>query len=911
METKNKYHPKCSVEKVIPSEAQPSRGIYLKRFLRFASLRDAAVEMTAGLFDKAQSPVTRGSALILAVVLTSLLAVIGMVFLLSSRVDSLATSGLSDQKDLNSAVETVVSKISQVLSDDIPRSDPNGTKLSEYFDYPGDNDKWLACLEPDLSGRRKWRQISDVYNRFDSRDHELLFRVPESIIAEYQEAEAVEPNEQADADGDGVADSRWVKVDDMTSSKGKEIYAAIRIIDNCAMLNVNTAYKFDPNDPAVTESDIDGTSQLQVNLIGLSGRKDANTYVPSEVTDLLEARANYGIGLNPQDLDKYAENVIWQYGEPNGPYTPFDISDELELRYRFLLNQEDVDTRLEPWGGEFRNSTAETPIDNNSTMQQWYERAYDNGSLNQRYAYRHIATTYNMDRIIAPDGKSMVNINDANVNNVNTVYETIKKSLADSNVVVGLEETAAHIAVNLIDYQDSDSNVTAFTNPDDGKTYYGFETPCIYISELVALYIPYTFKDRTGSFVKTSYNSFGIELYMPDVDVNDLPDPNEWKLRIEGFRGEIFPVNWSDTAQYHLITFENPNAPLPIDSGFTGVTERTELPRYGERIFNVGKSISLCRQVQTSSGIKLVMVDSKTVPSTADVGGGWLTPDSDAHSLRRDINLHKCIKRLWAPSASLQTTLGVYNNYTYSSDEGLVQAYPASEPFKNVGEIGMLFRKGAYFDSDADRDTRVGYGTNKNEEQVRLNLQDPDYQNLFQHLTVFDPAVYSWNDPNETRIKGRININTAPWYVLAQLPWVSQQLAQAIVAYRDKLNSPVNYSGRTGSEGFGSIGELMRVNEMGYYDQNDPGNPANELNDFPDLTYSDGAPDDFEERDVIFARISNLVTVRSDVFTAYILVRIGKDGPQKRVIAILDRSNVYKPGGKVKIVALQQVPDPR
>jgi hypothetical protein len=85
---------------------------------------------------------------------------------------------------------------------------------------------------------------------------------------------------------------------------------------------------------------------------------------------------------------------------------------------------------------------------------------------------------------------------------------------------------------------------------------------------------------------------------------------------------------------------------------------------------------------------------------------------------------------------------------------------------------------------------------------------------------------------------------------------------------------------------------------------------------FPDLTTDsptegDGAPDDFEERDLIFSRVSNLVTVRSDVFTAYILVRIGADGPQKRVLAVFDRSRVTSPDHKVGIVALNPVPDPR
>ncbi|MBA7692035.1 hypothetical protein ES703_100593 [subsurface metagenome] len=303
------------------------------------------------------------------------------------------------------------------------------------------------------------------------------------------------------------------------------------------------------------------------------------------------------------------------------------------------------------------------------------------------------------------------------------------------------------------------------------------------------------------------------------------------------------------------------------------------------------------------------MVDSIRVP---DPNGGWLAIDGIAHSIQRDITLHKCIRRLWASVAEVNTpTLGGDNNY-FSSDPNVIQAHPANEDFTNVGEIGMVFRKGAYYQDPANRDERIGYGTNKTEKEVRLNLADPNFQQIFNYLTVFDPAVYSWNDPNEARIKGRININTAPWYVIAQLPWVTDpdpalapddpnryNLARAIVAHRDEV------------EGFRSIGELMNVNGMDRYVDGD------DLNSFPDLTMpdsslGDGAVDDFEERDLIFARISNLVTVRSDVFTAYILVRIGTDGPQKRVIAILDRSDVYSSDdGGIKVRAVHPVADPR
>jgi DNA uptake protein ComE-like DNA-binding protein len=258
--------------------------------------------------------------------------------------------------------------------------------------------------------------------------------------------------------------------------------------------------------------------------------------------------------------------------------------------------------------------------------------------------------------------------------------------------------------------------------------------------------------------------------------------------------------------------------------------------------------------------------------------------------------------------------------------------------------------------------------TNKNEEEkVRLNLQNPFYRNIFQYLTVFDPSTDGINNDGdqtpdgnditdyedeaypgltpEFKVPGRININTAPWYVIAQLPWMTEPIAQAIVAYRDKLRLPVDYRqsltiepdpnsrqiatfipGLREKPGFASIGELNFVTNIAGNnayriqrfepDGNDLGSEFVGHPGFPDLTtdglgLGDGIFDDFEERDIIFSRISNLVTVRSDVFTAYILVRIGTDGPQKRVIAILDRSDVYSGKDKVRLVALHYVPDPR
>ena len=58
----------------------------------------------------------RGSALILVVVLTALLAVIGTIFLLSSRVESMSTSGIAENKALESAIDDIIGKIRSSLN---------------------------------------------------------------------------------------------------------------------------------------------------------------------------------------------------------------------------------------------------------------------------------------------------------------------------------------------------------------------------------------------------------------------------------------------------------------------------------------------------------------------------------------------------------------------------------------------------------------------------------------------------------------------------------------------------------------------------------------------------------------------------------------------------------------------------
>ncbi|MBC8471166.1 MAG: helix-hairpin-helix domain-containing protein [Planctomycetes bacterium] len=826
-----------------------------------------------------------GSALILAVVLTSLLAIVGVMFVLVTRIDKIATSAISDSKELDFAVETVIAKISQELALDVPGEG------AEYQDYPGPEDKWLASLEPYQSGNNYyWRQISDVTGNLAGYNTDIQAKIVSEydVIADFNNLTA-----NADADGDGVGDSKWINLADITSGKGKPIYAAIRIVDLGAMLNVNTAYKFDLNDPNVTLPNINGSGQMQINLMALAGRNSGPAGSADE-TNLLNARANNGVDVDPLDLLKYEQDVIWSYGEPNSAYTPFDISDELELRNRFLLNHTGIDTRLEDWSVEFRNNTLSTPLTSGGRLlDTWFKRAYDDGSIDPNYAYRHIATTHNMDRIINPAGSTLNNGKMINVNmtDVSLLYEAISAGLRDADpnfIVIDTNDLAAQLAANIIDHRDYDTDVTYL--PIGSKTYYGFEAQP-FISEIA-------FRISGSGADNSANNEFAIELYNPfDVDIPlgnfklEIRDPNGnvvTAINLSGYGisdGSRFVVtNGSAASSGFGVTNLMRTGGGKEDSNLVLATYRsldTDPPTYA---LNERYDIYLLR----TTSVEDIYLDKQ---QTQDEWFNWDTVKGTRQSYcRADDNWNVVYQDFQSATETLggaNGTGGDRKNYNLTNSVG---------PFVTIGDITRALKLGP----SADPCDMIGMklSSEPGEEDIRVDLRNPAFVNIFQYLTVIDPASHG-HGTYETRIKGRVNVNTAPSFVIEQLPWMHAAIAQEIVSYRD-----------TTAKGFESIAELMQVPMMGYYAY-DPLYSLIDLDRFPDLTPSDGAVSDFEERDVIFSRISNLVTVRSDVFTAYILVRIGVDGPQRRVIAILDRSQVNSTDDRVKIVALHPVPDPR
>ncbi|MEN6577076.1 MAG: hypothetical protein ABFD90_12090 [Phycisphaerales bacterium] len=855
----------------------------------------------------------RGSALILTVVLTSLLAIVGVLFVMASRIDKMSTTAAAETRELTFAVDTVLAQIDQALMEDVPgpASNPN-TVAQEYYDFPDALNPWLADLEPYASdGKYYWRQISNLVGPAMVRANGMAVQVA-------GERDAIDPNlmndpnlTTADADGDGVGDARWFQVPGVMTSKGRPFYAAVRIVDNGAMLNVNTGFQFDPNGAKV-----DGASQLQVNVLALAAAPGAQPRV-RDANSLLAARANNGV--NPAaagNLDRYERDVIWQYMDVKNPgldnpspYTPFDISDELELRYRFLLNQQETDTRIEAWG-RFRLDTISVPVEYaGNSLRDWRRRAAG-GPNDAFYSYRHLATTYSMDRIITPAplnmasrSRKMVNVNTADEDTLQTaIAAALDEANPDANAM-DITQRAAQITANLRDYIDDDDEVTVIGGM--SSPFYGFERPCIYISEIACRQA----QDAMGN----AHSSCAIELYKPYFEDRD-PSPDAWQLVIhhQTKSGESpkpdtkVSITWSGSRRFHVILAEDSQTPLAEDYiQFLDPNEPVDtLSLYGyNRADYAGTPQELDPSTFAFEPNALIYLQ-RVLPGGGElrmdrvkVPGGWIEADGTACSLQRDISTERCIRRLWATAAQRSTpALGNAQSNWVDMDPNQsepLQAHPTNKPLTNIGELGMIFRESVY-----------SMATDSPAVNVLLDLADPNYARLFNYLTVIDPA--RWRGADETRVAGRININTAPAMVLGQLPWLRYREGDDYARATDI----VNYRVRNGeSHPYRSIADLMQIPSM----RMSPDKLDNQLTDTPrgpDLT-PDTAQDDLEERDLLFTRISDLVTVRSDVFTAYILVRIGESGPQRRIVAIFDRSGVISGAGGVRLIAQQLVPDPR
>ena len=190
-----------------------------------------------------------------------------------------------------------------------------------------------------------------------------------------------------------------------------------------------------------------------------------------------------------------------------------------------------------------------------------------------------------------------------------------------------------------------------------------------------------------------------------------------------------------------------------------------------------------------------------------------------------------------------------------------------------------------------------------------------------------------------TSVYGLVNINTAPVSVLKCLPGLAKlnddvvrnKVATEIAAYRDQLNNTGN-----GGKNYDSVtktredatGITNLRNEPGFATSGEIAIPIRQVLPAAVTTYSNNEPNNYtvttdgsddgldtaapsndpDKYNVYYKWLSNQVTVRSDTYIAYILVRPpGITGQDRRFVALIDRSNCDVAGKLPQVLMMAEV----
>ncbi len=913
-----------------------------------------------------------GSVLVMVVVLTVLLALIGVLFVVMARVDNMSAVGVSNNADLHAAVEAVVDQIKTVMVEDLfgtmPIVPTARVTINEMEDSPV-VDLWLASLEPvrtdggtgnESDDTYNWPYLSQVYGTLpDGRTDVTAFAGP-----------AANSITDADADGDGVSDSRWVVIPRMRSTKGKDIYAAIRIIDNCAMLNLNTAHTKDSSTELsyLEESSYLSAVNYERFLRGADTNNDGTFDIPPALDNIRIARNRSGL---PGSVEDHHGKVVMHIENPNAYIVPpdpnpgyslFDIGDELEIRNRYMLTSK-VESRFE------QTNVAHYTLDaggglygalsiprTNSTFTQWKWRVnplnFDNdsgGTKLFKYDRRHVCTFYSFDRnlrkrdyplvdvagdtidrtqrdyILASKGDVFIprygaaGINDITSNTLQSRKNILHLLYALRAYFIDTYQTetykqaarrAAQYVANMIDYADDADPTTEGPFYDSGpppvNTYdYGGQRnddPTYINRDIIRELILEVSEDSLGA---------GNEI---DIDVDaeydfgfgiDVSTEIVYGYERQPFISELYCENVSGTADDFRVElcnpYPNPNGQMSLEGWQISIGTDSHTLNSGDIIDAAGASGGLGRLVITKPGWEIDLLLGDTIklqrPDPTDPTGNTyitvdetvviqtthlLSPADNTYASKRDDTGWKFIDNLKYQNDTAPT-LNAANNITSPPGTKGYQLPVENNPAALRTLRGL---EGVTFLGNGGPDGTIT-------QQITSVVDEGDVHFDIENDTLLE-YISLMNRP-EGRLPGRININTATMEVIRaaipeNAPWAidADALTSAIVAYRN-------------TNAFTKISELLNV----------PGFRDFENNAIADNVGDLEIEDKIEERDWILSRLANIFTVRSDTFTAYILVRLGTDGPQKRMIAILDRTGVSSPNDKPRLVALHPVPDPR
>lgn len=408
----------------------------------------------------------RGSLLILCVTVLVIIALVGIAYLQRVRMDQFATER-HERSYVNLVINGILGEVSTQMKDDVEENRTDGHFLYDYpwthpdnyeymatKEYPtpasltvngyasgaaAEDDRWLASSAPvwhDVDAEYRWLHLSNITgvwvdlpeegsNLTTPEEHWILFTPSEMGEVDKSDTDlALSTNalrglagnfpgnyqvRGADADADGIIDSRWQWAPESVRSLGGRKYVmAIRIVDLNSMLNVTTATSLTSTGALNAPDVARGYNPAWVDLSRLLGRVPSEFVNGSnwrrELSSLMNFRLQKLMDLNrlsasyPDDLLALlpASEVqrIWEeqgsiYGNTDRNYL---VDTEMELRRFGGLNDRSETSVLET---EMGNQYPPSNITQYSkALRQHVNISDDGGTIGPENSYRDVV--YNL-----------------------------------------------------------------------------------------------------------------------------------------------------------------------------------------------------------------------------------------------------------------------------------------------------------------------------------------------------------------------------------------------------------------------------------------------------------------------------------------------------------------------------------
>jgi len=538
---------------------------------------------------------------------------------------------------------------------------------------------------------------------------------------------------------------------------------------------------------------LDETGKININAAGCAQNEGWSTYEIS--MDVLDDIYSYWITTNK---DSTVEVIDYRYGSDGIPGVTTNKVDGIDNN---ADNDIDVNNDWDPY--EFGQGADDRPF----LTAESIKLVSDIGPATWTGVKNHI-TVYSVDENISSNGNYRININTSNVTN-------LVNALTNGGMALN---TAEQVAVNLIDYRDTDGEPTF----DSGSGKYGLEKT-VYINEVEAAPVP------TGNPVtptEGAIRDYGeyIELFNPYDATNvvyiiggglTVDDKFTVPPRSYYVIGDTVGEQWTLLLGWQPYTGSKKPADADTEKALT--------------LSDVGENLTL----RASAGT----IEVVNYGSAGDTGNTGKENTRQKHDPR--------VGTWWTETETWKTNSV---NWLSAAGDGVdadgwqTHFRIKNDNFASIGEVGYIHT--------GEQWKTVRFWTSAASTNHNGNVCD--------YITI------AANPTNA--VSGRININTASEAILTGLPNVDTNLAQNIIDGRP----------------FTTIGEVVEIAGMADAD-------------------GDGSDEDDDEgKEAIFRSLSNLITVRSDIFEVICLAQAIKssDGvfdandqilAEKKIRAVVDR----------------------